>query len=163
MCSGFERKDVSGQTAFFTSSSHCRLQHFACTEKYLKDKDSKRIFTLIPHPEPICIFGKTPYSNSESCSIQECFQLTLCCWLIHHKALTCPVHECCKTVVHSPKWNELHSNPPNIRHTFHISTKWSIWGLPHQITKSPSLWLENRRNAPFQNYPVLSRQCGSNG
>lgn len=53
--------------------------------------------------------------------------------------------------------------PQMYRHTFYARTKWSIWGLPHQVTQSPSVWLKKRRNVPFQNYPVLSRQYGSNG
>lgn len=53
--------------------------------------------------------------------------------------------------------------PQMYRHKFYASTKWSIWGLPHQVTKPPSVWLDKRRNIPFQNYPVLSGQYGSNG
>lgn len=68
------------------------------------------------------IFEKTPYCNSESCSMSTSnsnFQLQLhteeCCQLIYHRALRCPVYECWKAVVHPLKWNELHSHPPNVQ------------------------------------------------
>lgn len=100
--------------------------------------------------------------NSESCSIQECFQLTLCCSSTtrHWAALS----------MNAAKLYFIPQNEMSCililqmhRHTFYASSKWSIWGLPHQVTKSPSMWLKKRRNVPFQNYPVLPRQNGSNG
>lgn len=111
--------DVSGQTTFPILSPHCRLQHSACTQECLKDKDSKRIFTLLPHSELICTFRKTPCSNSESWSIQESFQLTLCCQLIYRKTLSCLLHECCKAVFHAT----CTLIPKMYRYTFYASTK----------------------------------------
>lgn len=103
-------------------------------------------------------FRKAFCSKSESCSIQDSLQLTLCCQLLYHKPPSWLLHECCKPVFHT-------TSPPirkTYRHSSPVSTSQRIWGLPHWLTKASSVWLDRGANIQFQNCSVLSRQYVSN-